>query len=41
MLEIREAIVVEGKYDKVALGSVVDTDIFVTDGFGIFNDTFA
>ena len=38
MLEIREAIVVEGKYDKIALGSVVDTDIFVTDGFGIFND---
>jgi len=38
MLEIREAIVVEGKYDKIALESMVDTAIFTTEGFGIFKD---
>ena len=38
MLKIREAIVVEGRYDKIALSSVVDTAIFTTEGFGIFRD---
>ena len=38
MLKIREAIVVEGRYDKIALESVVDTAVFTTDGFGIFRD---
>lgn len=38
MLEIREAIVVEGRYDKIALSSLVDTAIFTTDGFAIFKD---
>lgn len=38
MLRIREAIVVEGRYDKIALESVVDTAVFTTDGFGIFRD---
>ena len=35
---IREAIVVEGKYDKIKLESVVDTVIVPTDGFGLFRD---
>ncbi len=38
MLKIREAVVVEGRYDKIALENVVDTEIFTTEGFGIFND---
>ena len=38
MLEIREAIVVEGRYDKIALEPVVKTSIFTTDGFQIFSD---
>ena len=38
MLRLREAIVVEGKYDKIALEPLVDTEIFTTEGFGIFRD---
>lgn len=38
MIRIREAIVVEGRYDKHTLASVVDTVIVETKGFGIFND---
>ena len=38
MLKIREAIVVEGRYDKNALSQVVDTVILETAGFGIFRD---
>ena len=38
MLNIREAIVVEGKYDKIALEPLVNTAIFTTDGFGIFRN---
>jgi len=38
MISIREAIIVEGKYDKNALAQLVDTVILTTDGFGIFND---
>lgn len=37
-LRIREAIVVEGKYDKIRLESVVDALILETDGFAIFKD---
>lgn len=33
---IREAVVVEGKYDAIRLRSVVDATIVETDGFGIF-----
>ncbi len=35
---IREAIVVEGKYDAIRLRSVVDATIVETDGFGIFRE---
>ncbi len=38
MIKIREAIVVEGRYDKNALSQVVDAPIFETNGFGIFHD---
>ena len=38
MLRIREAIVVEGRYDKNTLSQLVDTVIVETGGFGIFKD---
>ena len=38
MIRIREAIVVEGRYDKAALAPLVDTVIVETNGFGIFRD---
>ncbi len=38
MIRVREAIVVEGRYDKAALAAVVDTVILDTAGFGIFSD---
>lgn len=38
MLKISQAIIVEGKYDKIKLNSVVDAVIIVTDGFRIFKD---
>ena len=38
MVKIREAIVVEGKYDKNTLSQIVDTTIFQTDGFHIMKD---
>lgn len=38
MLKIKEAIVVEGRYDKNTLSQLVDTVILETAGFGIFKD---
>ena len=38
MVKIKEAIVVEGKYDKNTLRQIVDTAVFTTDGFGVMND---
>lgn len=38
MLRIREAIVVEGRYDKNTLSQLVDTLILETAGFGIFKN---
>lgn len=38
MVRIKEAIVVEGRYDKNALSQVVDAVILETAGFGIFRD---
>ena len=38
MVKIREAIVVEGRYDKNTLSQIIDAPIFQTDGFGIFRD---
>ena len=39
MLRIKEAIVVEGRYDKNTLSQVVDTLILETAGFGIFKNS--
>ena len=38
MVKIKEAIVVEGRYDKNALSQVVDATILETSGFGLFQD---
>ena len=38
MVKIKEAILVEGRYDKNTLSQVVDATIFETSGFGIFKD---
>lgn len=38
MVSIRQAIVVEGRYDKNTLSQIVDAPIFETSGFGVMND---
>ena len=38
MVKIREAIVVEGRYDKNTLLQIVDAPVLETGGFGIMND---
>lgn len=38
MIKIKEAIVVEGRYDKNTLSQIVDAPIIETAGFGIFKD---
>lgn len=38
MIRVKEAIVVEGRYDKHTLSSLVDGLIVETEGFGIFRD---
>lgn len=38
MIKIKEAIVVEGRYDKNTLAQIVDAPILETSGFGIFKD---
>lgn len=38
MLKINEAVIVEGKYDKLKLSNFLDTLIIETNGFGIYKD---
>lgn len=38
MIKIKEAIVVEGRYDKNTLSQIVDAPILETSGFGIFKN---
>jgi len=38
MIRVKQPIIVEGKYDKIKLESVVDGLIITTDGFGIYKD---
>ena len=38
MIKIKEAVIVEGKYDKMQLSKVCDALIITTDGFRIFKD---
>lgn len=37
-IQINEVVVVEGKYDKIRLSSLLDATIITTDGFGIFKN---
>lgn len=37
-LKLRQAVVVEGKYDKIKLSQLVDAYIIETNGFGLFKD---
>lgn len=39
MIRIKQAIIVEGRYDKIRLSNIVDAVIICTDGFSIFKDT--
>lgn len=39
MIKINEAIIVEGKYDKIKLSQIADTVIISVNGFNIFKDT--
>ena len=38
MIKIKEAVIVEGRYDKIKLSSIVDAPIIETNGFRIFSD---
>lgn len=38
MISVKEAIIVEGRYDRIKLKTVVDTPIIETGGFRIFKD---
>ena len=38
MIKIREAVIVEGKYDKIRLSNFIDGLIITTDGFGVFKN---
>lgn len=38
MLKIKEAVIVEGKYDKITLSNVIDAFIIPTNGFSVFKD---
>lgn len=35
-IKVALPVIVEGKYDKIKLSSIIDTEIIVTDGFGVF-----
>ncbi|MCH5205490.1 MAG: DUF4093 domain-containing protein [Oscillospiraceae bacterium] len=38
MIKIKQAIIVEGRYDKIKLSNLVDAVIIPTDGFAVFKD---
>ena len=38
MIKLKQAVSVEGKYDKINLKSIIDAPIITTDGFGIFKN---
>ena len=38
MIKIKQTIIVEGKYDKIKLKSIVEANIITTDGFRIYNN---
>ena len=39
LIRLKQAVIVEGKYDKIALENVIDAVIIPTNGFGIFKDS--
>lgn len=39
MIKLEQAVIVEGKYDKIKLSSIMDAVIITTNGFNIFKDT--
>ena len=39
MIKLNEAIVVEGKYDKIRLENIFDTIIVTTNGFGLYKNS--
>ena len=38
MLRVKQAVIVEGKYDKIKLSSVIDGVIIPTNGFNVFKN---
>lgn len=38
MIQIQQAVIVEGKYDKIKISNILDTIIIETEGFGVFKD---
>jgi len=38
MIKIKQAVIVEGKYDKIKLSSILDAVIIETEGFRVFKD---
>ncbi len=38
LIRLKQAVVVEGKYDKIRLSNIIDAPIITTDGFQIFKD---
>lgn len=38
MIHLKEAVIVEGKYDKIKLKNFIDAEIITTDGFRIFKN---
>lgn len=38
MIKLKQAVIVEGKYDKIKLSQIIDAPIICTDGFGIFKN---
>lgn len=39
MISLREAVIVEGRYDKIKLSGIIDTPIIETNGFRVFKDS--
>ena len=38
MIHLKQAVIVEGKYDKIKLSSIIDALIITTDGFSVFKN---
>lgn len=38
MIKLKQAVIVEGKYDKITLENIIDATIITTDGYGIFKN---